>query len=59
MPHYKKYGAVLPPSPRNTEEDMTLQEDWWFSEFLTYRISRELVQKAQELIQDKLFRQDL
>jgi hypothetical protein len=59
MPHCKKkYGAVLPPSPKSTEEDMPLQEDWMFSRFLTHAISRELVQKAQELILDTVFRQD-
>jgi hypothetical protein len=48
-------GAVLPPSPRSTELDMPLQEDWRFSKFLTYRISRQLVQKAHELLQVTLF----
>jgi hypothetical protein len=28
MPHCKKYGAVFPPSPKRTEQDMPLQEDW-------------------------------
>jgi hypothetical protein len=47
VPHCKKYGAVLPPSPRSTEQDMPLQEDWWFSIFLTQRISSWLVQKTR------------
>jgi hypothetical protein len=59
MPHCKKYGAVFPPSPRSTEQDTPIQEDWRFSKFLTHTISRELVYMAQELIQDTVFRQDL
>jgi hypothetical protein len=59
MPQCKKYGAVLSPSPKSIEKDMPLQEDWRFSKFLAHTISGEPVQKAQELIQNTMFRQDL
>jgi hypothetical protein len=32
--------AVSPPSPKSTEQDMPLQEDWRFSRLLTCRISK-------------------
>jgi hypothetical protein len=55
MPHCKKkHGAVLPPSPKRTEQDMPLLRDWRFSRFLTCRTSRRLVQKTQALIQDSV-----
>jgi hypothetical protein len=57
MSHCKKYVAVLPPSPKSTQQDMPLQGNCIFSRFLTHAISRELVQKAREFIEDTLFRQ--
>jgi hypothetical protein len=46
----KKYGAVLPPSPKSAEQDMPLKKTGGSPDSSHVESQREMVQKAQDLI---------